>query len=57
MSLFADDAKLIRKVRTEEDCEELQKDLLLLLLSSTTEKAAWDERKRYKLPDDNSQAP
>ncbi len=30
--------------------------LLLLLLLNITEKAEWDERKRYKLPDDNSQS-
>ncbi len=28
--------------------------LLLLLLLNVKEKAEWDERKRYKLPDDNS---
>ena len=27
MSLFADDAKLLRKIETKEDCEHLQKDL------------------------------
>ncbi len=31
--------------------------LLLLLLLNTTEKAEWDERKRYKLPDDNPHPP
>ena len=27
MSLFADDAKLLRKIKSKEDCEHLQKDL------------------------------
>ena len=27
MSLFADDAKLLRKIESKEDCEHLQKDL------------------------------
>ncbi len=27
MSLFADDAKLLRRVKTEEDCDELESDL------------------------------
>ncbi len=27
MSLFADDTKLLRRVKTEKDCDELQSDL------------------------------
>ncbi len=27
MSLFADDAKLLRRVKTEKDCDELESDL------------------------------
>ncbi len=36
--------------------EDIVKEYLLLLLN-ITEKADWDERKRYKLPDDNSEPP
>ena len=46
ISLFADDAKLLRKIRNHKDCEELQNDINKIYEWSKTSKMSLNAKKK-----------